>query len=204
MPWVMLSAASATGGTRGQLHCHTSGGVACFALSQTATANSQAYLSTAANAQTYYGWINVPTNQLQQSQFQLRQAALLQQAQNAMNQQQLAGDPNVRQETPRVDQAAQARALELLMMHLDEHQRKTFERQGLFVVRGGDTGQKYQLHGSTMTGNIHVLGPRDRVTHRLCAHCSHDIPMGDQLLAQKLMLEYDEGYFLGIANRQAA
>jgi hypothetical protein len=44
----------------------------------------------------------------------------------------------------------------------------------------------------------------ERVTHRLCCHCDHTIPVYDNMLAQKLTLECDEEAFLRLANRHAA
>jgi hypothetical protein len=42
------------------------------------------------------------------------------------------------------------------------------------------------------------------VDHRICFHLSYGIPLGDQLLAQKLMLEYDEDKAIEVSNRHAA
>jgi hypothetical protein len=61
------------------------------------------------------------------------------------------------------------------------------------------------LEGHTLIANIVVLAfGGDSAVYRLCGHCHRSLPMGDQLLAQKLMLEYDEDEFLKIANRHAA
>jgi hypothetical protein len=117
---------------------------------------------------------------------------------------------NVRQEPapdryrpPRATPEINTRARELLLSKLTAEQRETFERNNWFVVEGGSTGTHYRLEGHTLTANIVVLVD-DRPTHRLCGHCDRSIPMSDQLLAQKLMLELDESEFLRIANRHAA
>lgn len=98
--------------------------------------------------------------------------------------------------------AAHQRALELLLQHLTPAQRETFERNKWFVVEGGKSKQRYRIHHKGhMVANIDVLDGDD-VTHRLCGHCDLDaVPIADQLIAQKMMLEYDEDAFLALANR---
>lgn len=98
---------------------------------------------------------------------------------------------------------ATARAQALLLAHLTPAQRRTFEKNNWFVVHGGKTDTKYRIRGGSYAGNIDVY-QGDRVSHRLCCHCSSHIPLGDQLLAQKLCLQYDEEAFVRMANRHAA
>lgn len=102
-------------------------------------------------------------------------------------------------ERRRQHDAARSRANELLIAHLTPEQRESFETLKWFVVEGGRTKRKYRIHGNGgMAGNIEVIGEN----HRLCAHCDlHAIPLGDQLLAQKVTLELDEDHFLRTANR---
>lgn len=102
----------------------------------------------------------------------------------------------------RENQAALTRSRDLLLAHLSEPQRKTFENSKWFVVEGGKTKQKYRIRTETYAGNIDVLNG-SRVSHRLCVHCD-SIPLYDHHLAQKLALEFDEERLLQIANRQAA
>lgn len=104
---------------------------------------------------------------------------------------------------------AKRRARELLLEHLTPAQRETFRTNLWFIVEGRRSGQRYRIHAKgSLAANVDVLrseptGPE--VSHRLCAHCElGTIPLGDQLLAQKLMLEFDEDHFLRIANRHAA
>jgi len=100
--------------------------------------------------------------------------------------------------------AASDRAGELLLNHLTPQQRETYAKNGWFIVEGGKTKTKYRIRGGTLVANIDVLDRRDRSTHRLCGHAQSHIPMGDQLLAQKIMLELAEDEFLRLANRHAA
>ena len=96
---------------------------------------------------------------------------------------------------------AQTRARELLLEHLTPDQRDTFIKKGWFIVQGGRTKTAYRIRGDTLIANVDVIGGR----HRLCAHArSGSVPMGDQLLAQKIMLELAEDDFLRIANRHVA
>lgn len=100
---------------------------------------------------------------------------------------------------------AKERAQELLLSHLTPEQRSSVTAQGWFVVEGGKSKTKYRIRTAHAAANIDVLDAKGDKTHRLCAHCrASEVPLGDQLLTQKLMLECDEDAFLKIANRHAA
>lgn len=113
-------------------------------------------------------------------------------------------------ELERVQQrdAAKLRARELLFEHLTPQQRDTFDANGWFIVQGGQSKTRYRIRAAeSMAGNVDVLSPVDQrhATHRLCAHVPIGmVPLGDQLLAQKIMLELAEDEFLRTANRHAA
>lgn len=95
------------------------------------------------------------------------------------------------------ERVASTRARELLMDHLTEEQRDTFTRNGWFVVEGGKSKKRYKIHGNTYAGNVYL----DDGSARFCCHCDYGIPLHDQLLAQKVMLEVAEENFLALANR---
>jgi hypothetical protein len=118
-----------------------------------------------------------------------RQRLIDQQAQTALEQQ-------------RQRAAAGDRARALLLEHLSPAQRKTFTEHGWFVVEGGRTKTRYRIRSAGAAGNIDVL-QGERATARLCCHAQSHIPLGDQWLAQKIMLELAEDDFLRIANRTA-
>lgn len=103
---------------------------------------------------------------------------------------------------------AAARARKLLLAVLTREQRRSFEREGWFIVRGGKSGKRYRIRNEgSICANIDVLADNDNgcVVHRLCAHCEPaSVPTCDQLLAQKIKIEYDEEDFLRVANRHAA
>lgn len=102
--------------------------------------------------------------------------------------------------------AAKARARELLLEHLTPGQRETCDRSGWFIVEGGKSKTKYRIRAlESMVANVDVLNARGAPLHRLCAHARvGTVPLGDQLLSQKIMLELAEDDFLRTANRHAA
>ncbi|WP_456679452.1 hypothetical protein [Bradyrhizobium sp. S3.7.6] len=106
---------------------------------------------------------------------------------------------------------AVARSRELLLAHLTPAQRETFEKNKWFIVEGGLSKQHYRIRDAGhMVANIDVLSaPLEGIDlaplYRLCGHCDLGaVPLYDQLLAQKMMLEYDEERFLKLANRHRA
>jgi hypothetical protein len=108
------------------------------------------------------------------------------------------------EEWTRRTREALERSRELLLANLTKVQRETFVRNNWFVVVGGKTKKSYRIRtNGGAAGNIDVLNG-NKVSHRLCCHCSNDIPLHDHHLAQKLALECDEDRFLKLANRQAA
>ena len=99
--------------------------------------------------------------------------------------------------------AAKDRAEGLLYEHLTDEQRAEIKRHKFFVVKGGKTGRKYRINADGgLVANVHEIDDRGAVRRRLCAHISHaaNAPIFDHLLAQKLMLEYQEEEFLKVAN----
>lgn len=102
----------------------------------------------------------------------------------------------------RAAKAAGERAHGLLLAHLTPEQRRTFEANKWFVVEGGRSKQRYRIRAGTVVANIDVLDG-EHVAHKLCGHINHGagVPIGDHLLAQKVMLELAEDDFLRLANR---
>lgn len=99
-------------------------------------------------------------------------------------------------------EAAIVRADKLLHSILTEVQRAHVEAHGFFIVRGR-SGQLYRIRRG-WSANVDVLAPDGQVQHRLCAHPGEYCPEGDNMAAQKLMLESaDEELFLRIANKHS-
>jgi len=108
------------------------------------------------------------------------------------------------QESLAKKQAILSRAKELLLEHLTQDQRNTFEKNRWFIVKGSKSKTEYRIRTDYgIAGNIDVLNKGQRVA-TLCCHCRYDIPESDQFLSQKLALMYDEENFLKVANRRAA
>lgn len=100
---------------------------------------------------------------------------------------------------------AAERAKQLLRENLTSQQLETFDRNGWFVVEGGRTKQKYRIRSGTVVANVDVIGKDERTMHRLCGHVPVGrVPPGDQMLAQKIMIELAEDDFLRVANRHGA
>lgn len=106
-------------------------------------------------------------------------------------------------ENARLRAAANARAIELLRENLTAEQLESFNKNGWFVVEGGRSKTRYRINSNSIAGNVHALGKKEEVIHRLCCHVPYqeNLPPHDHFLAQKLMLQYAEDDFLRLANR---
>lgn len=105
--------------------------------------------------------------------------------------------------TPADTVAADARADVLLNTILNAEQRTQFARNRFFEVVTGSTGatRRYRIkHG--WAGNIFLLDDKGREVEIFCLHPHTPVPVADNLIAQKLLLETDEASFLRIANRR--
>lgn len=93
---------------------------------------------------------------------------------------------------------AEEKAQALLVEHLDELQRDEYEQTECFTVIGSDGGE-YRISTNSREGNVWRMEEGARV-EELCGHLPGDIPLHDNALAQKLLLETDEDEFRRIAN----
>lgn len=105
-------------------------------------------------------------------------------------------------------QSAHDRAQQFLLDHLTPQQQETYTKNGWFIVEGGKTKTRYRIRSNTLMANVDVMvfQPGSKVmeqpSHKLCGHIPSDqVPLGDHLLAQKMMLEFSEDDFLRLANR---
>ncbi len=95
--------------------------------------------------------------------------------------------------------AATAKADNLLKAMLNKEQRTQYEREQTFEVRSQGSRRRYQLtHG--WAGNVFLLDERGRRIEKLCIHPVIEMPVADNLIAQKLLLEADEETFRRTAN----
>jgi len=88
---------------------------------------------------------------------------------------------------------ASVRARSLLLEHLDEDQRASYEATGTFVVRA-ESGETYTV------GWQDKAAARPEINRWYCLEPERNVPRADQLLAVKLWLEADEAGFLEKAN----
>jgi hypothetical protein len=94
---------------------------------------------------------------------------------------------------------ARKRAKKLLHSHLDPEQRRELKRKGHFHVYGSK-GNLYRI-AARYPYNVRLAGEAKRSRMFFCLEPDDpEIPLEDVLLAQKLMLESDEGEFLRLAN----
>jgi hypothetical protein len=101
-----------------------------------------------------------------------------------------------REEDERQRKAAEDRAGELLCSCLTQRQRRAYKH---FTVQARD-GTRFRLaHG--WSGNVQELDRRGRPVARYCIHPRESVPVPDNLLAQKLLLETDPDTFRKVANR---
>jgi hypothetical protein len=101
--------------------------------------------------------------------------------------------------TPGQQKKARKRAKRLLRSHLDLTQRRELKRKGHFDVLGSK-GNVYRIAAS-YPYNVRLAGEAMRSRIFFCLEPDDpEIPLEDVLLAQKLMLESDEGEFLRLAN----
>lgn len=93
------------------------------------------------------------------------------------------------------------KAKSLLLSHCTGEQIEQYKRNNWFIVTGGKTGACYRIRRANQI-NIDVMDG-DRVKYRLCTvnDPEYDVPIEDQLLAQKTMIELNEAGFLEIAKR---
>lgn len=100
------------------------------------------------------------------------------------------------------------RALSTLMRWLTPDQAGELARVGSFTVRGSDSGARYTIHPWVRVGNVDRVrrintgsfGTNEGVESMLFCAVSPGVPVADQALLQKLMIENDEKEFLRIAH----
>jgi hypothetical protein len=92
---------------------------------------------------------------------------------------------------------AERRAEALLVEHLTPEQRDDWERMKTFRVIGSE-GRVYRIRRG-IAGNIERYEGERRV-EQLCVHINGTYPVADNLLTQKLALEYDEADVRRTAN----
>lgn len=93
------------------------------------------------------------------------------------------------------------KAKSLLLSHCTNEQIEQYKRNDWFIVIGGETGACYRIRRASQI-NIDVMNG-DKVEYKLCTvnDPDYEVPIEDQLLAQKTMIELNELEFLETAKR---
>ncbi|TCU69298.1 hypothetical protein EDE08_10846 [Bradyrhizobium sp. R2.2-H] len=97
----------------------------------------------------------------------------------------------------------EARGRQLLRSWLPPGQLETFDKEGYLDVVGSATGRSYRIYYSTVS-NIRELNDAGAPVEGGCFFPAAALPIGDVVLAQKIILEDDEPRALAIANRFAS
>ncbi len=95
---------------------------------------------------------------------------------------------------------AEAKAQSLLLRFLSSEQQQSLSANEYFDVQGAD-GRRYRLSKGHYN-NITVLSPLGTPTEEVLCAGPVGVPLGDHLLAQKLLLESDPHALLSKANRR--
>lgn len=109
-------------------------------------------------------------------------------------------EARVAAEKRKADEAAADKvAEELLLQHLDADQKAEYAKDKSFHVRTR-TGRRYRVRRA-WGGHVERIGDCGRAVERFCVHPCELVPLPDNQLIAKIMLECDEDNFTRIANR---
>lgn len=94
-------------------------------------------------------------------------------------------------------QAATTRARELLIAHLTDEQRAEFEAHQRFHVTSS-AGRRFEIEYGQYH-NVYLLDDDGRRVTRYCGYFP-SVPLEDNILAQKMLIEKDEARYLSSSN----
>lgn len=95
-------------------------------------------------------------------------------------------------------EAAQQKAEQLLREHLTPEQERAWqENRAIFVT--GQSGKRYQIKEGH-THNVFEVDEAGRPVREFCVHVGFHVPKADNVLAQKLALQFNEAELLRRAN----
>lgn len=97
-------------------------------------------------------------------------------------------------------ETAKSRAEGLLREHLTDRQKSDLESHLYFDVVNFRSKRYYRIKRGR-AGNVFLLdGPHGRAVKKFCCHPNENVPDADTMLAQKLLIEFNEELFLKTAN----
>ena len=152
------------------------------ATTTTVTATSSAYAS----------WVEHITYRQETREAQQDRLARETEAQRVATEQRLQREA--------VEQRAAQRAEQLLVETLTTEQARAWQENRAFFVTGHKTGKRYKIREGSH-GNIKELDAQGKECASLCVNVPRGLPNQDNVLAQKLMLEWHEEELLRRANR---
>jgi hypothetical protein len=114
-------------------------------------------------------------------------------AENRRQEESLAAGRKLAQEKLEADKKAE----ELLVAHLDKKQKKYWKERQEFIVLS-ETGRQFLIRNAR-NKNVRELDTEGKRLREFCI-VAPEVPIPDQLLMQKLMLEHSEAEFLRTAN----
>lgn len=97
-------------------------------------------------------------------------------------------------------ETAELRAEGLLQEHLTERQKYDLSTKGHFDVVNFKSKRHYRIRRGRAQNVFLLDGPGGREVKRLCCHPNERVPDADTMLAQKLLIEFNEELFLKTAN----
>lgn len=101
-------------------------------------------------------------------------------------------------ESEKARKEADERAEKLLKRHLTRTQLRQYRRDRSFCMRGRD-GHEYRIRRA-WAGHIERLGEGGKAIERFCIHPTFEVPLPDNQLVAKLMLETNPEEVRRIAN----
>lgn len=104
-----------------------------------------------------------------------------------------------RREAEAVAKEAQERARKLFLEVLDTEQRQTFEKAQKFYLIGSD-GERYEVDCTKHHQNVYQVDKEGKRKVGYCAYATGGVPLSDNHIVQKLLLETDAKAFLKVAN----
>lgn len=104
-----------------------------------------------------------------------------------------------RREAEAVAKEAQERARRLFLEVLDTEQRQTFEKNQKFYLIGSD-GERYEVDCTKHHQNVYQVDKEGKRKVGYCAYATGGVPLSDNHIVQKLLLETDAKAFLKVAN----
>jgi len=150
--------------------------------------------STTGTTVVWQSWVNVPVSgsvtyryqPVQETEAQ-RQARELREEQGRIQM----------EERIRFERESLQRANDLLVAHLSVKQLKTWQKEKFFDVMS-KSGKRYRITDSRSMNVLELEG--EKAIRRHCIVSRESVPLPDQLLMQKFMLETDEAEFMRVAN----